>query len=450
MMLSSSSAESVHTRSTDILPQSILGLAIDHHPLASRGQDHISYVTGEYWAQVTAQGETTRHVTTALAIDPGNSNCKTVAIHAQQRTFAVVETPTQYEEYPNLIYATGQDEIWQVRYYDEEQLRRYQQQYAHDPSQIPPQYSEAFSIGANAIKGTSLPIGTTNERLHDLAYQRFLQACIVRTLIEAGYGPGQHYIGYAFGVRDEEVSAKAGVNPDTKIAVNEVLKNPFVLVRNTTECWHILPVDEDPLLVPQSFGMYYAWDSDLYGNILHTAPSYTVFDLGYHDGHIIEVRRGKNGALRVSGHKVTQGVSEIARGLAVYMRQPGNFPQLPHLNDAEAQEMMRLEEVKLGGIPLQNSAEAVRAQKLIRGYKHRQGGVFISTLVSQHPAMDSIFLFGGGGVFEFGKEIEHKMMTTQRDRSLYTILPQQVAVIGNALGLYWIKNIACRPLAAKR
>jgi hypothetical protein len=72
------------------------------------------------------------------------------------------------------------------------------------------------------------------------------------------------------------------------------------------------------------------------------------FDVGFYDSHNVTVRRiGKN--IRVSGVKVTDGIARVVREMGTSLRQPGNFPMMDPPSYAQALEMMRTGEVKMGG-----------------------------------------------------------------------------------------------------
>jgi hypothetical protein len=215
----------------------------------------------------------------------------------------------------------------------------------------------------------------------------------------------------------------------------------FVLFRNQVECYEIRIV-EVTAAIPQTFGSHYAFDTDLVGRSLHpNVPMWNWFDIGFYDGHDVTVRRiGRN--LRVSGVKVTDGMARMVRELGAYLRQPGNFPIMDPPSYAQALEMMRTGEVKIGGMLLDHLAEIERGRWLISTYKDKEGGQLIRTMMANHPNIDSVFAFTGGGTIDLAEQI--KEQTRHRPKNLTKILAPEVARIANVAGIYWLLNLSKR------
>jgi len=406
------------------------------------------YVYGTY--QLTPGGSYDTAITLVEeALDIGNSGAATAVMHATEHTLAFTKIPATYEPTPAVLYSE-QMETWQERYYEDGHRSSYQAQVqSQQIESVPAQYSETFSIGEHANPRKSLPIGSTDLRLADPRYLRYVRVCLVRGLMAAGYAPGHYYVGLTIGVRNEEVNAQMGVDPTVQEALS-VLTQPFTLVRSGKDVWSIDVRESFPL--PQSFGTHYALDTGILGQVLNpTITSWTVLDLGYHDGHVLEVIRPGKGSLRVTGQKVVTGVVDVARGLVGELRKPGNFPLVPSdLSDAEAIALLHTEQLTVGGVPLQETAEARRATEVIRAFKDKEGGSLIGAMAARHTRLDSTFIFTGGGSSEFGPQIINQMRVAQRPDHLYKVLPAEIARFANVAGLYWMLNIRMRPRTVAR
>src|ERR1700694_3946253 len=296
-------------------PRSILGMVFEKRSFVGQ-----QVVYGTY--QISPGGPQDTAITLIeMGMDIGNSGTRTAVLHQQQHTLEFTQTPATYEEVPSIIYGE-KIETWRERYYDDQQRDLLTGQVATNHlKEMPPQYSEVFSIGEYADGRKSLPIGGTDLRLADARYDRYGKACLVRGLIAGGYPPGHYYLGLAMGVRNEELSATMGVDPEVQKAI-DAFKQPFTLIRNGKEEWRI--EIRESVVLPQTFGTYYSLDTGIYGQTLSDIPHWTVLDLGYHDGHVLEVHRGKG--MQVTAQKVVSGVVDVARGLVIELRKPQNFP----------------------------------------------------------------------------------------------------------------------------
>ena len=99
---------------------------------------------------------------------------------------------------------------------------------------------------------------------------------------------------------------------------------------------------------------------------------------------------------------------------------------------AQALDMMRTNEVKIGGMPLDDPADIERGRHLIKAYKDKEGGQLIRTMMANHPTMDSVFAFTGGGAIDLAEQI--KEQTRHRPKNLTKILSPEVARIANVAG----------------
>ncbi len=124
------------------------------------------------------------------------------------------------------------------------------------------------------------------------------------------------------------------------------------------------------------------------------------------------------------------------------MRQPANFPMMDPPSYAQAIDMMRTGEVKIGGMPLDDPADSERGRRLIKAYKDKEGGQLIRTMMANHPTMDSVFAFTGGGAIDLAEQIEEQ--TRHRPKNLTKVLAPEVARIANVAGIYWLLNLSKR------
>lgn len=399
--------------------QSVLGIIYEDRPfLLASGQP----ITGEFTFDIQTATGVISVPTIMLALENGNSETRGMCLHFASHKAMITQTASKYEEESqNLIYSTGDaGEFWQVEQPDGTR-------------------SMTFRVGEHADSQHDLPIGPTWERWSDPRFVNFNHAVIVRTLREAGYGPGTHYVCICPGARNEEVSVDKGVDPRVQDAFLRGLQ-PFVLWRNKVERYDIRIVEIMPA-IPQTFGSYYAFDTDILGRSLNpNVPNWNWLDIGFYDGHDVTVKRvGRN--IRVSGVKVTDGMSKIVRGMGAYLRQPGHFPHMAPPTYAQALEMMRSGEVKIGGMPLEGE-EAALGQKLMKAYKDREGGNLIRAMMGNHPVLDSVFAFTGGGTIDLIEQIREQ--TQHRPKNLTKILHPEVARISNVAGIFWLLNLAKR------
>lgn len=428
-------------------PLSALGFLYEGRAFVTPGPEG-RYVFGTY--QVAPDGTANTAITLVEeALDFGNSGVATAVMHATQHTLACTKTAATYESVPTVLYGE-QMETWRERYYDDGQRSSYEAQLqAQQIDSLPEQYSETFSVGHHANSRKSLPVGATDVRLAEPRYLRYARVCLVRGLMAAGYAPGHYYIGLSIGVRNDEINAQMGVDPRVQAALS-TLTQPFTLVRNGKEVWTIDIHESYPL--PQTFGTHYALDRGILGQVLHPAmTNWTILDVGYNDGHVLEVIRPEKGSLRVTGQKVVSGVVDVARGLVGELRKQENFPLVPSdLSDPEALDLLHSEVLTIGGVALQDKEEAKRATQVIRAYKDKEGSSLIGAMAARHTRLDSTFIFTGGGSSEFSRQIVKQMRVMQRPEHLYRVLPAEVARFANVAGLYWMLNIRMRPRAVVR
>ena len=418
--ITSSSSSPKEATQVGLDKESVLGMIYENRPFILTTDQPI---TGEFAFDLSTATGTRTIPVIELAIENGNSCTRTMALHFFTHQAVITEIPSVYEEQAsNLIYSAGEPgESWQIETPDGTR-------------------SALFHIGEYADNQQDLPIGPTFARWSDPRFIDFNRACIVRTLRAAGYGPGTHSLSVCPGARNEEVSVEKGVDSRVQEAFMKGLQS-FVIWRNQVERYEIRIV-EVTAAIPQTFGSHYAFDTDLMGRSLHpNVPMWNWFDIGFYDGHDVTVRRiGRN--LRVSGVKVTDGMARMVREMEAYLRQPGNFPIMDPPSYAQALDMMRTGEVKIGGMPLDNLAEIERGRWLINTYKDKEGGQLIRTMMANHPNIDSVFAFTGGGTIDLAEQI--KEQTGYRPKNLTKILPPEVARIANVAGIYWLLNLSKR------
>ena len=62
--------------------------------------------------------------------------------------------------------------------------------------------------------------------------------------------------------------------------------------------------------------------------------------------------------------------------------------------------------------------------------------------MANHPNIDSVFAFTGGGAIDLAEQIREQ--TKYRPKNLTIILCPEVARIANVAGIYWLLNLSKR------
>ncbi|TMC21443.1 MAG: hypothetical protein E6J34_09540 [Chloroflexi bacterium] len=173
---------------TTVHPDSLLAHLGHSEPLTNTSlKDPVRQIPFVRWD--ASSGRKIETKATIVSVDNGNDAFKGAMLHAHAPRFCTKRLITAYAPARKLGAGDGIT-TWQVN------------------------GSEPFWIGDDALlatKAESLPIGMTEERLPDERYRRYLFACLVELLLEAGYGTlsrefqGEHDLFLSFGLPNEEV-----------------------------------------------------------------------------------------------------------------------------------------------------------------------------------------------------------------------------------------------------
>src|SRR5258708_16444388 len=236
---------------------------------------------------------------TLLAVDNGNDAFKGALLHAHVPFLCTKRIVTAYAPAKQLGTGDGIT-TWKVN------------------------DSEPFWIGEDALQATraeSLPIGMTHDRLPDERYRRYLFACLVELLLEAGYEEKQdaYDLYLSFGIPNEEVN-RNGMNDPVRHALIPLFNSPYT-VRRTDEqvkvtTWTLRLVELNPY--PQTFGSFVPWYYSVDGTPVETSiVKHLTLDIGggqFHqcEGTIQHQSQGKP-KLRMAASLIDDGTIALAR-----------------------------------------------------------------------------------------------------------------------------------------
>lgn len=294
--------------------------------------------------------------------------------------------------------------------------------------------SDAFWIGEDALTrdGDALPIGATSQRLADTRQRSFNAACMVETLVRAGYAPGVYPLAVGFAVPNEEIesqsqrdgSEKMGVSSDTRAALKAHLNGQIFSVERIDPQGHLTTWTlryEKIIPQAQSIGTLFAWSRTIDGVLeADGIRRVAIIDIGGGDMQLTEVELDP---YRMTAERLGQGTIGIARELAA------KFPRL-RLSDAQAQYALESKTIEESGREIPIDAEV---QAAIQSTGQDLIGRMLKVL--QQPG--AYVLVTGGGVKLAGLRaiIEERAVTSGKTSPRnYTIIDPQVADILNATG----------------
>jgi hypothetical protein len=410
------------TDTTIVHPASFLAHLCRHDPLlTSGGTNLLRQIPYRRWdRQMGKQVPTTA---TLVAIDNGNDAFKGAMLHAHTPFLAARRIITAYA--PAEVLRAGEGiTTWQV------------------------DHCEPFWMGDEALlttKAESLPIGMTEERLPDERYQRFLFACLVELLREAGYErqsqewQGEYDLYLSFGLPNEEMT-RAGVKESVHQALQQIF-NVSHEVRRTNEqghvtIWKLRLVEVQPY--PQTFGSFVTWYYTLDGAAIDTdIVKHVTFDLGGGQLHTctvaIEHRSEGRPRLRMQAALLDEGTIAIARAVREQLR--AQYPGL-RLSDVEAQQALVSGLVTLGGrrtnvSDLIHDVIAARSQKILTHMRH---------LLQE----DQTFLmFTGGGSILLEASLR-ALVSAKRTGQSFLFVPKDLSSVLNAMGGYVLAQATAR------
>ena len=399
---------------TTIHPDSFLARVYSQEPLiTTAGKEPLRQIPFLRWD--SSSGRKVSTTATLVSVDNGNDAFKGAMLHAHTPFLRTRRIVTAYAPAKKLGGTSEGITTWQVN------------------------DSEAFWIGEDALtmKAESLPIGMTGDRLPDDRYRRYLFACLVELLLEAGYSTPSHefqeeYDLYlSFGIPNEEVS-RGGVNEAVRRALTPLF-NMIYTIRRTDErggvtTWMLRLVELNPY--PQTFGSFVTWYYTVDGTPVETdIVKHLTLDIGGGQFHQCEVTlqhqlQGKP-KLRMATSQLDEGTIPIARAVRDQLR--AQHPGI-RLSDVEAQQVLVSRHALIEGrrIPVDGIVSEVieaRSQNLLMHLRH------------QLQEERSFLMFTGGGSVLLASSLQELVRTSRRAQS-FLFVPQELASVLNAIGGY--------------
>jgi len=365
-----------------------------------------------------------------VGIDPGNSAAK-YAMYSPQGHIVTLSVPAVVTQAKAL--ATG------------DQLTTYQQ--IPHPSLLKEEARTAQGheglwneegappgewIGEEAIRqdGTSLPTGSTRERMHDPRYAPFLMEGLIELFLKAGYSPGAYDLLGCWGARLEEMVETAQgphLDPTTKLALDRTfVRHPWSFRRTDPfgreSLWRFTFYELVP--GPQSLAGFHLWhkrpDGKAAQDLVHRVVE---LDFGAFDLHrlLIDCAPGR----RVSARR-----ERVGNGMSIELIQP--FAQrlkdeygIGELDDALVLHWLLAGQARVGGF-LEDVNE------LVADVRARQiPGIIASAFKGQQRATD-FYRMKGGGVLQMQQELQDKMRDLGRQPQTYLLVTDPTE---NAAGL---------------
>lgn len=296
--------------------------------------------------------------------------------------------------------------------------------------------SDPFWIGDEALKrdGDALPIGATSQRLADTRQRNFNAACMVETLLKAGYAPGVYPLAVGFAVANEEIEARAqsdgsekmGVSSDTRGALKTHLNGQVFTVeridpQGQLTSWTLRY--EKVIPQAQSIGTLFAWSRTVDGVLeADGIRRVAIIDIGGGDMQLTEIELDP---YRMSAERLGSGTIAIARELA------SKFPRL-RLSDAQAQHALESRTIEESGREVPIDAE-------VRTAIQSAGQDLVGRMLKVLQQAGAYVLVTGGGVKLEGLRVlieERAAAAGKTSPRNYTIIDTTVADTLNATGAY--------------
>ena len=395
-----------------IHPRSFLACMKHHEPLlSSSGKPLLSQIP---FPRTDAQsGQTVPTWAKIAAIDNGNDAFKGAMLHTHEPLLKTKRIITAYAPAKTIRAGEGVT-TWQVN------------------------GSEPFWVGEDALsmqKAESLPIGGTQERLPDERYQRFLFACLVELLLEAGYGThpgafqGEHDLYVSFGLPNEEITLK-GPKEGIQHALRAIFNRPFLVERTDeqgeTTVWKLRLVELHPY--PQSFASFVAWYYTPEGTPIETdIVKHVTLDLGGGQLHTCEVdllhQPVGRPKLRMTAALLGDGTIAMARAARETIR--GRYPEV-RLSDVEAQQVLMSKAVTVGG-------RRTKVDDIVAAVIEARSQNLFTQLLPLLQDGQSFVMFTGGGSILLAQSL-YQLVQTKRATQSFLFVPTELASVLNAIG----------------
>ncbi len=420
------------TTAMNMSPESFLSKLTQKLPLVtSRGRDLPRSLPFRRLNADVRQWEPTQAL--IAAIDNGNDAFKGAMLHVGQPVMTTKRIITAYTPARKLRGGEGVV-TWQVN------------------------DSEEFWIGEDAVeskKVESLPIGMTDERLHDQRYQCYLAACLVELLIAAGYGQldrdgrligewqGEYDLYTSFGIPNEEITI-SGPTKEASNALRLIFNVPFAISRTdehgVTTRWVVRLVEINPY--PQSFASFACWYYTVDGTPISTRiVKHVTIDIGGGQTHSCEVdlihRQDAPVKLRMEAKLLGEGTISIARPVKDAIRAQYRGVRL---SDAAAQHALMTQQVAVAG-------ELTDINHLVAEVIIARSKQLLSPVLEYIQEGQNFLMFTGGGRVLLEQQLR-EMVGTTRTEGQYLFVDPTLSPVLNAIGGYVLAQAAAIKILA--
>lgn len=408
---------------TAMHPNSFLARLYRQEPLVTTtGRELLRQVPFQYWE--SASGRKIATTATLVAVDNGNDAFKGAMLYARTPFICARRIITAYAPAAQLGIGDGIT-TWQVN------------------------DSEPFWIGEEAFqakKPESLPIGMTHDRLPDERYRRYLFACLVELLLEAGYEetPDAYNLYLSFGIPNEETD-RGGVHDAARQALIPLFNTPYTIRRTDEQgqvtTWTLRLVELNPY--PQTFGSFVPWYYTVDGTPVETSiVKHLTLDIGGGQFHQCEVTiqhqlQGKP-KLRMAASLIDEGTIALARAARERIR--AQHPGI-RLSDVEAQQVLVSSHAIIEGRRISvediiSEVIAARSQSLLTHLRH------------QLQDERSFLMFTGGGSILLAASLE-TLVRAKRHSESFLFVPKELASVLNAIGGYILAQATAQKLVER-
>jgi len=399
--------------------------------VTSRGRDLPRSLPFRKWDIENRRWEPTQAL--IAAIDNGNDAFKGAMLHAQTPTMTTKRIITAYTPARKLRGGEGVV-TWQVN------------------------DSEEFWVGEDAVeskKVETLPIGMTDERLHDPRYQSYLAACLVELLMASGYGKrgndgrllpewqGEYNLYSSFGVPNEEISL-AGPTAETSAALRLIFNVPFHITRTDERGqktgWLVRLVEINPY--PQSFASFASWYYTTDGTPIDTRiVKHVTIDIGGGQTHSCEVdlihRQDAPIKLRMEAKLLGEGTISIARPMKDAIRAQHKAVRL---TDSAAQYALMTRQIAIAG-------ELTDINDLVAEVITARSKQLLGPVLEYVQEGQNFLMFTGGGRVLLEQQLR-EMVAPTRSESQYLFVDQKLSPVLNAIGGYILAQATAMKILA--
>lgn len=285
----------------------------------------------------------------------------------------------------------------------------------------------------------------------DERYRRYLFACLVELLLEAGYGTptqefqGEHDLYVSFGIPNEEMN-RDGISESVRHALVPFLNTVHTTRRQDEQgrvtTWRLRLVELNPY--PQTFGSFVAWYYTLDGIPIETdIVKHLTLDIGGGQFHQCEVtlqhQNGGKPKLRMTASLLEEGTITIAR--EVQERLHRQYPGI-RLSDVEAQQVLVSRHVLVAG-------RRISVEEIVKETLAARSPNLLKHLRHHLQDEQSFLMFTGGGSILLASSLEELVQSRQRTSHSFLFVPKELSSVLNAIGGYILAQAIAQNLAER-